>query len=138
MPAFAKTTSAHRSVAAKVPTPGGGGGIDTKPVISTVALPGGTVGVAYSGAVSASGPGSVTLAATGLPSGLSMSSAGAITGTPTTAGSYDVTVTPTSSTSGAGDAVEYVVVIAAAPTVDTSGINGPWAAIVRGAGAFSR
>ncbi len=40
----------------------------------------------------------VTYAATGLPSGLTMSSAGLITGTPTTTGTYQVTVTASPST----------------------------------------
>src|SRR5262249_40723384 len=39
----------------------------------------------------------VTYSATGLPPGLTMSSAGLISGAPTTVGSYQVTVTPSSS-----------------------------------------
>jgi len=67
--------------------------------ISTGSLPTGQVGVPYSGSVTATGgTGTITYAASGLPAGLSMSSAGAISGTPTTAGSASVTVTATAGT----------------------------------------
>ncbi|NKJ23375.1 putative Ig domain-containing protein [Dyella sp. SG609] len=61
-------------------------------------LPGGQVGVAYSQTVSASGgSGSFTysLTAGALPPGIALSSAGAISGTPTAAGNYSFTVTAT-------------------------------------------
>ncbi|MFF7333815.1 M4 family metallopeptidase [Streptomyces sp. NPDC008150] len=48
--------------------------------------------------------GSLTYSATGLPAGLSISSSGAITGTPTTAGTSSVTVTATDSTGAKGTA----------------------------------
>ncbi|WP_443051216.1 M4 family metallopeptidase [Streptomyces sp. NBC_00228] len=66
-----------------------------------------TVGTAVSLQVSASSTnsGSLTYAATGLPTGLSISSStGAITGTPTTAGTYSSTVTVTDSTGATGTA----------------------------------
>ena len=76
-------------------TGGGGGGGDTV----TVTNPGSqtsTVGTAVSeqisGTDSASGQ-TLTYSATGLPAGLSISSSGLISGTPTTAGSSSVTVT---------------------------------------------
>ncbi|MDX3243894.1 M4 family metallopeptidase, partial [Streptomyces sp. ME18-1-4] len=66
-----------------------------------------TVGTAVSLQISAGGTnsGSLTYAATGLPTGLSINSAtGAITGTPTMAGSYGTTVTVTDSTGATGTA----------------------------------
>ncbi|MFD4561250.1 M4 family metallopeptidase [Streptomyces sp. NPDC058469] len=65
-----------------------------------------TVGTAVSLQVSASSTnsGTLTYAATGLPTGLSISSTGAITGTPTTAGTYSSTVTVTDSTGATGTA----------------------------------
>ncbi|MET9785666.1 M4 family metallopeptidase [Streptomyces canus] len=65
-----------------------------------------TVGTAVSLQVSASSTnsGSLTYAATGLPTGLSISSTGLISGTPTTAGSYSTTVTVTDSTGATGTA----------------------------------
>ncbi|MER6085104.1 M4 family metallopeptidase, partial [Streptomyces sp. NPDC001833] len=66
-----------------------------------------TVGTAVSLQISASSTnsGSLTYAATGLPTGLSInSSTGAVTGTPTTAGTYSTTVTVTDSTGATGTA----------------------------------
>jgi subtilase family serine protease len=65
----------------------------------------GTVGTAVSLTVHASGGTSpYTFSATGLPAGLSISSAGVITGTPTTTGTSSVTVTVTDSASGSASA----------------------------------
>jgi|GEM_PF-604477 len=62
-------------------------------IVPSVTLPVATVGVKYTGSVSATGGvGSVTLSVTGLPAGLSYS-AGSITGTPTTAGAATITIT---------------------------------------------
>ena len=85
-------------------SPGTGGAV-------TVANPGaqtGAVGTAISGLQiqgtdSTSGQ-SLTYSATGLPAGLSISSSGLITGTPTTAGSSTVTVTATDGTGASGSA----------------------------------
>ncbi|MFC4646295.1 M4 family metallopeptidase [Streptomyces sp. NPDC002920] len=65
-----------------------------------------TVGTAVSLQVSASSTnsGTLTYAASGLPTGLSISSTGLISGTPTTAGSYSTTVTVTDSTGATGTA----------------------------------
>ncbi|RPF30617.1 M4 family metallopeptidase [Streptomyces sp. TLI_185] len=66
-----------------------------------------TVGTAVSLQISASSTnsGSLTYAASGLPTGLSInSSTGVISGTPTTAGTYSTTVTATDSTGATGTA----------------------------------
>src|ERR1019366_7638125 len=64
--------------------------------ITTSSLPGGTAGTAYSAALSATGgvtPYTWSIASGQLPSGTTLStSTGAISGTPTTAGSYNVTM----------------------------------------------
>ena len=63
--------------------------ITTPPSISTNSLPNGTVGTAYSQTLAATGgtsPYSWTVIAGSLPSGLTLSSSGLISGTPTTAG----------------------------------------------------
>ncbi|HEX4255060.1 MAG TPA: putative Ig domain-containing protein, partial [Streptosporangiaceae bacterium] len=86
----------------------GGGGTGGNTV--TVTNPGSqstTVGTAVSLQVSASDSASgqtLTYSATGLPAGLSISSSGLISGTPTTAGSYNVTVTATDTTGAKGTA----------------------------------
>ena len=66
----------------------------TAPTITSAALPDGVVGTAYSFAVTATGAPAPTLSATGLPPGLALDAlTGAISGTPTTPGSYLVEVT---------------------------------------------
>lgn len=85
---------------------GGGGGGNTV----TVTNPGsktGTVGTAASLQIAASDSAgaSLTYSASGLPTGLSISStSGLISGTPTTAGTYNVTVTAKDSTGATGSA----------------------------------
>ncbi|MDH6114848.1 hypothetical protein P3T36_001199 [Kitasatospora sp. MAP12-15] len=87
----------------------------------TVTAPGnqsGTVGTAVSlqvsGSDSASGQ-SLTYSATGLPAGLSISSTGLITGTPTAAGTSTVTVTAKDST-GATGSTTFTFTVAAGST----------------------
>ncbi|MEO8694566.1 MAG: Ig domain-containing protein, partial [Acidimicrobiales bacterium] len=74
--------------------------IYTAPTISApAALPNGSSGLAYSSTATATGGSGVyTWSATGLPPGLTMAATGQISGTPTTSGSYTVTVTVTDST----------------------------------------
>jgi len=72
--------------------------------ISTTSLPSGTVGVAYSRTLAATGgsaPYTWSLASGNLPGGLALSSSGAIIGTPTTSGTstFSVRVTDSVSTS---------------------------------------
>ncbi len=57
------------------------------------ALANGTAGTAYTASVAATGSDAATYTATGLPEGLTMDENGNITGTPTKAGTYTVTVT---------------------------------------------
>jgi hypothetical protein len=72
----------------------------SKLAITTTSLPGGTAGVAYTGTVTASGGTTpYTFSASGLPSGLTISSStGAITGSTTTVETATVSVTVTDST----------------------------------------
>ncbi|MBK8092611.1 MAG: putative Ig domain-containing protein [Verrucomicrobiaceae bacterium] len=104
------------------------GGIEftVAPVCPTItltptSLPNGTVGTAYSQTLSASGgTSSYTYAVTtgGLPAGLSLSSAGAITGTPTTSGTASFTVTTTDTHGCTGTSNLSITVNAGAcPTV---------------------
>lgn len=64
------------------------------PRITTATMPGATVGVQYSCALAASGTSPISWYATSLPNGLSISrDTGLISGTPSAAGEYTVTVT---------------------------------------------
>jgi subtilisin family serine protease len=70
------------------------------PTVTTTTLPGGTVDETYSQSLAASGgtpPYSWALAAGSLPAGLALDGSGAITGTPTTAGTSSFTVRVTDS-----------------------------------------
>lgn len=103
--------------------------------IQTSSLPAGTVGVAYSASLAATGgvsPDSWNWSAqsgSSLPPGLSLgSSSGAISGTPTTAGTFNVTVTVTDSESPAATAsANFTITISAATAalaIQTSSLAG--------------
>ncbi|WP_162782219.1 putative Ig domain-containing protein [Arenimonas caeni] len=75
------------------------------PVLSVTpaSLPSGIVGVAYNqtlGATGGNAPYSFDVTTGALPDGLTLSPAGALTGTPTVQGNFDFTVTATDSTTG--------------------------------------
>jgi len=113
---FTFTVSATNSVsAARELTIIVAAGIPT--ITTTSTLPGATVGVAYSQTLEANthGGGAITWAiATGtLPAGLTLSNAGVISGTPTTAGQSNFTVRATNS---AGNATRQLSITVTAPT----------------------
>src|SRR5436309_2720043 len=87
-------------------------------------LPGGTVSSAYSATLSASGgtsPYSWSVSSGTLPTGLSLSSSGALSGTPTVAGSFPFTVAVKDAASASASAsLSINVVTAAPPTVSIS------------------
>lgn len=85
--------------------------------VAPASLPGGTVGTAYSQAVSASPAGAYTFSVSSgsLPPGLTLNAAtGAITGTPTTTGSFTFTIKATAG--GCFGTLSYTVVIGC-PTI---------------------
>jgi hypothetical protein len=92
------------------------GGGTTTLTLSPISLPSGTVGTGYNSTISASGGnGSYTFTtSTGaIPAGLTLSSAGVLSGTPTTASSYSFTITATDSAGDSGSRA-YSVTIGAA------------------------
>jgi hypothetical protein len=117
-----------------------GGGGNTPPVtplsITTTSLPAGQTAVAYSTTLAATGgtaPYSWSVKTGTLPAGLSLSTAGAIAGTPTTAGAANVTVqvsdsamTPQTAASGSltlaisGGTLKITTATAAVGTVGTA------------------
>ncbi|MGQ0842079.1 S8 family peptidase, partial [Actinokineospora sp.] len=113
-PAAVATALINNSTPNKITNPGTGspnrllytapgGGTPGSPSATNPGSQTGTVGTAASLQLSASGgTPPYTWAATGLPAGLSINSAGLITGTPTTAATYTVTATVTDSASRTG------------------------------------
>jgi hypothetical protein len=78
-------------------TTGGAETSSAPPSITTTSLPNGTVSSAYTAAISAQGTGTITFALVSgtLPTGLSLASSGAITGTPSVQGTSTFTVSAT-------------------------------------------
>jgi hypothetical protein len=96
----------------------------------TVTNPGsqtGTVGTAVSKQITATDSASgqtLTYTATGLPTGLSISSSGLISGTPTTAGTYSTTVTAKDTTNASGSA-SFTWTVSAASGGNTVTVTNP-------------
>ena len=94
--------------------------------ITTTSLPQGTVGTAYSASLLYSGGNPpVTWALAGgsgpLPANLAISSAGVISGTPTTAGTYPITVQATDTTPASVTQALSITIVALAPlTISTT------------------
>ena len=90
--------------------------------ISPSLLPGGTGGQSYTQNISASGgiaPYSYSITAGALPSGLSLGSSGALSGTPTVSGTFNFTVTATDSTGGTpGSGSQAYSLTISAPVID--------------------
>jgi gliding motility-associated-like protein len=74
-------------------------------LITPATLPGGGVGIAYNQNIVASGgiaPYTYSVTAGAVPNGLTLSTSGALTGTPTTGGIFNFTATATGSSTGSG------------------------------------
>ena len=95
--------------------------IGTAPVITTTSIPSWTVDRTYASFTMAGTGGTApfTWSATGLPNGLTMDAAGVITGTPTTTGPFNATVTVLDNF-GASNAQNYTIVINEDPAVTSS------------------
>jgi 6-phosphogluconolactonase (cycloisomerase 2 family) len=115
--------------------------------ITTPSLPAGTVGSAYSQTLAtANSQGTVSFAVTGgaLPAGLSLSSGGIISGTPTTAGTYSVTIQATDAFPNASNfissaktftiQVNDVVVADLCPNIAGNQVTVPSGMIIDGSG----
>jgi uncharacterized protein YhjY with autotransporter beta-barrel domain len=102
--------------------------------VSPSTLPAAAVAAAYNQSVSASGGTSTysySITSGALPAGLSLSSAGAITGTPTAGGSFNFTVTARDSSTGTGPytgSQAYSLTVAA-PTITVSPSTLPGSAV---------
>jgi hypothetical protein len=84
----------------------------TNPTVTTTSLPNGTVGTAYSQTLTAAGATPITWSIdTGsLPGGLTLSTAGVISGTPTTANTFNFTVKATNATGSGTKSLSIIIV----------------------------
>jgi len=111
------------------------------PVIATTSLPDGTVSVAYSSTIAATGDEAPTFAVTAgaLPAGLSLNSfTGEVSGVPTAIGSSTFTVTATNS-EGTDDQVLTIVIAGVAPVISTTSLpdgtlGAPYSQVVESTG----
>ena len=112
--------SASKSYTIKITASSSG----TKPAITTTALPSGEAGKSYSASLTATGTTPITWTAQNLPAGLAInSSTGAVTGTPTAAGTYSTVIT--ASNSYGTDSKTYTLTISAAgvkPSITTDSL----------------
>ena len=83
----------------------------TPPAITTNSLPNGTVGTAYNQTLTATGTSPITwsIASGNLPAGLTISSSGTISGTPTTEGTYNFTAKATNNSNNDTKALSIVI-----------------------------
>jgi hypothetical protein len=79
------------------------------PTITSTNAFSGTVGVAFSNDVTATGDAPIGFSGTALPGGLSVASGGAITGTPTAAGTFNATLTATNAAGTNNQAVTFTI-----------------------------
>ena len=79
------------------------------PTITSTNAFSGTVGVAFSNDITATGDAPIAFSGTALPGGLSVASGGAITGTPTAAGTFNATLTATNAAGTNNQAVTFTI-----------------------------
>ena len=98
--------------------------VTAPPVITTTTLQGGVVGTVYNQTLTATGttPISWTLESGSLPSNLSLSTAGVISGTPTTTGTFNFTVKATNSVGN--DTKALTIIVSAPPIITTTTLPG--------------
>jgi hypothetical protein len=98
-----------------------GGGTGTAPAITTASLPGGTVGTVYSQTLAATGDAPITWSKENgdLPGGLTLSSAGVISGTPTAAGAFTFTVKAANAAGSGTKQLSITIVLPYAPYIGT-------------------
>ncbi|MFM2183508.1 MAG: hypothetical protein RJB61_1802, partial [Actinomycetota bacterium] len=89
--------------------------------ITTVSLPGATVGVAYSTTLAATGgSGTYTWTATGVPAGMSLSTDGVLSGTPSTGATSSIAFTATDNGTPVRTSTRSLSLVVSAPLVVTT------------------
>ena len=110
------------------------GGVCPVITLSPPTLPGGSQGTAYSQQITASGgtaPYTFAVTTGTLPAGITLSTGGLLSGTPTVAGTFPITITATDSAACTGSQAYSLVI--GSPTQVTIAINPPSRTIVVGA-----
>lgn len=95
---------------------------DVAPAITTVTLPGGAAGAAYSQTIAATGDAPIvwSVSSGSLPTGITLSGGGVLSGTPSVGGTFSFVI---QASNGAGsDTQAYSVLIGAAPVVTTASL----------------
>jgi hypothetical protein len=110
------------------PGSGGGGGGGLPPSISTTTLPAGSVGVAYGATLQASGgttpyTWSIATASGPLPTGLTLTSSGVISGSPVTSGNFGFTVAVTDAAQNTSQASLSILISQPGGGVGVGGFN---------------
>jgi hypothetical protein len=126
-------------VLSELEAPGSGTPPASPLAVVTTALPNGTVGTSYSVTLSASGgtaPYTWSITGGSLPAGLSLSSSGAITGTPSSLGSSTFTVQVTDSTTPTAMTASQALSISVGPAMLTQG-SGNWSGYEAESGPFT-
>ena len=140
------TTAGAATITVTATGTGTNGGTVTGPVVVTVqplpaltftgSLPNATLGVAYTQTLTASGglaPYTYTLTSGALPAGLTLSSTGVISGTPTAVGASSFTVTATDSETTPQTAPLPLVLLVVYPTTpNDAAFKGPYAFLFQG------
>ena len=100
-----------------------GDSVKYTPTITTTTLTDGTVGTSYSQTLTATGTTPITwsVSSGSLPTGLTLSSDGKISGTPTTAGTYSFTVTATNT--GGSDSKPLSITISSATNIPVQSVS---------------
>ncbi|MCL2774184.1 MAG: S-layer homology domain-containing protein [Oscillospiraceae bacterium] len=98
--------------------------VPVPPSIITSELPEGTVGTAYSQTLTATGDATISwsMESGALPDGLSLSSDGVISGTPTKSGSFDFVIK--ASNNAGGDEKSFTVIIDSSPVIEVYSLSG--------------
>ena len=105
---------------------GNGGTTGTAPTVTTTSLANGTVGTAYSQTLTATGDTPITWSLDGgaLPNGLTISTAGVISGSPETANTFNFTVKATNATGSNTKALAIVIALSGSnPSKTLTGIT---------------
>lgn len=98
-------------------------GSGVAPKIRTASLPDGVINSSYSQKINASGSHPLTWSSSGtLPAGLSLSTSGVLSGTPTESGDFNITITATNNLSSSSKS--FTLTITGTPEITTSEISG--------------